>query len=183
MKTASELKVGYIIKLNNEMWKICDINHVKPGKGGAFAQTTLKNIQNNRKLDHRFRVEDKVEKIDIISYPGVFIYNQGKDSVFLNLDNTEEVTITDYEKSCFLTEGLEIELLFIDDILFDVKLPESITCVVEDAPSYIKGQSVSAQDKIAILTNGLKVKVPQFVESGDKILINTETLNFIQRVK
>jgi elongation factor P len=183
MKLASDVKVGYIIKLNNEMWKVCEVNHVKPGKGGAFAQMTLKNIKNNKKLDHRFRVEDKVEKIDIMPSPGVFIYNQGDDSVFLNLETTEEVNITNYEKKYFLTEGLQLELLFIDDVFFDVKLPDSVECVVEDAPSYIKGQSVAAQDKVVTLTNGLKIKAPQFIEAGDKIIVNTETLNFVSRSK
>jgi elongation factor P len=182
---ASEIRIGDIIKINENLFRVTDILHVKPGKGGAFVQATLQNINKPQKREERFRVEEKLEKINIYEEEGMFFYREKNTLVFLNVTTNDEYRINEenFELSDFLEEGSKVSLFLNDNNeLINLKLPKTVQWKVQEAPLYIKGQTESPQDKVVILTNGYKIKTPQSIERGDIIEIRTEDMTFVRRI-
>lgn len=188
---ASELHIGASIKLNNKIWKVVDKMHVKPGKGGAYLQTTLKSLDGT-KLEHRFSSSDNVETIMIEKKEFQFSY-QEKDTVFL-IDNQTYETIevtknTISEKSwhiltTFATEDMSIHVEFADDEIIEITLPNSITVTVETADPVVKGQTAASSYKNATINKGTHILVPPYIESGNKIIVNLyaeKGIEFIER--
>lgn len=178
-KLAGDLKVGNIIEYENGKFKVMKTEHVKPGKGGAFCRTTLQNIEKAQKKEITFRVEEKLNILNIYEKTGTFLYKNDLEYVFLEISTCEEFRCNEPSCKNFLTEGCEV-ILVIDDMdnLLTINLPKVIICEVYMTAGYISGQSVSSQEKSATLTNGEVVKVPQHIKDGDKIKINTETMEF-----
>lgn len=179
---AGDLKRGDIIEIDGQKYKVTDTEHVKPGKGGALMQTVLQNIEKPQKKELRFRVDEKINVIQIYEKPGTFLYKDGSHLVFLDKESLDEFRKNHIENSEFLIEGCDVFLLITsEDVLLDVHFPETIICEVDSTPGFIPGQSASSQEKNASLTNGATVKVPQYIKDGDLIKINTEKMTFISK--
>ncbi|MDA7845271.1 elongation factor P [Rickettsiales bacterium] len=183
---ANALKVGNAIELNGQMWKINSLNHVKPGKGGAFVQASMKNIKTGTKLDKRFRSDENVDKIRCEDVEAIFLFDDGSDLNFSLTDTFEQVAIPKSiigDKVAFLEDSMTVKLSKAEEEIIDIKLPESVVCEVVSTQPKMKHQTVNASTKPAELNNGLTVIVPQFVSEGDKVLIKTEDVTYMERCK
>ena len=182
----NEIKPGMIIDHNNDLWKVIKTQHVKPGKGGAFNQVELKSINKDTKLNERFRSSDNVERIVLEEKKFNFIFEDNNNCHFMEQITFEQMTINKKkigEKAKLLKENLEVTINFFEDNPISVELPISIECKVVNTDATLKGQSVSSSYKPAIITNNLKILVPPFIESGDKITVDSRSLEYIKKVK
>ena len=183
--SGNEIKVGMIIEHNNDLWEVLKTQHVKPGKGGAFNQVEMKSINKETKLNERFRSSDNVERAIIEEIDYSFLYEDKEEFYFINNKTFEQINIKKKligEKSKFLKEGLEIKIGIYNDIPIKIDLPNQINCTIESTDAAIKGQTVSSSYKPAILENGIKIQVPPFIESGDSIIIDTRTMEYVKKI-
>ena len=183
--TANEIKPGMIIEHKNEFWNVLKTQHVKPGKGGAFNQVELKSIIKGTKLNERFRSSETVEKPAVDEKRFNFLYIDGENCHFMNNENFEQVEISKSlagEQYKLLRENLEVNISFMDEKPISIDLPNNIECIIEDTDVAIKNQTASSSYKPATLDCGIKINVPPFVESGEKIIIDTRTLQYVKRV-
>ena len=182
---ANEIRVGMLIEYKNDLWEVLKIQHVKPGKGGAFNQIEMKSINNGTKLNERFRSSETVEKATVEEEKFSFIYKDKDEFVFMNSRSYEQVSIDKNvvgEKEKMLSENLEVVISFYDEKPIQIELPNQIVSEVRETETAIKGQTVSSSYKPAILDNELKIQVPQFINIGDKIIIDTRTLEYLKKV-
>ena len=181
----NEIKPGMIIEHKNDLWEVLKTQHVKPGKGGAFNQVEMKSVNNNTKLNERFRSSDSVEKASLEEQKFNFLYEDENDYYFINPKSFEQINIKKEiieKKGKFLTENLEVIINFYDENALSVNLPNQIQCKIDSTDVALKGQTVSSSYKPAILDNGLKIQVPPFIESGDIILVDTRTIEYVKKV-
>ena len=174
-----------ILEYKNDLWEVLKTQHVKPGKGGAFAQVEMKSLNKNTKLNERFRSNENVEKATLEEIKFNYLYNDGTSYFFMNPKTFDQIDIKKDligEKSKMLTENLEVSINFYDEKPISIELPNQITSKVETTDAAIKGQTVSSSYKPAILENGLNIQVPPFIESGDDIIIDTRTIEYIKKL-
>ena len=182
---ASEIRVGMLLEYKNNLWQVLKTQHVKPGKGGAFAQVEMKSINKNTKLNERFRSSETVEKAAVEEEKFNFLYEDDRNYYFMNPKSFEQIDIKKEivgEKGKFLTENLEVSVSFYNDSPISIDLPNQVTCKIETTDAALKGQTVSSSYKPAKLDNGLNVQVPPFIETGDKVVIDTRNLEYIKKI-
>ena len=183
--TAVEIKPGMIIEYKNDYWNVLKAQHVKPGKGGAFNQVELKSITKGTKLNERFRSSETIEKAEIEEKKFNFLYLDDDNCHFMDNQTFEQISIpkslTD-QKYKLLKENLEVTISFMDEKPLSVDLPNNVECIIDITDAAIKGQTAASSYKPATLDNGLKINVPPFVESGDKIIFDTRTFEYIKKV-
>ncbi len=182
---ATEVRVGMILEYKNDLWEVLKTNHVKPGKGGAFAQVEMKSLNKNTKLNERFRSNENIEKAALEEMKFNFLYSDENDFYFMNPESFEQININKNvvgNKGKMLTENLEVNINFHNDTPLNIILPNQISCEIETTDAAIKGQTVSSSYKPAVLKNGLKIQVPPFIESGDKIIIDTRTMEYVKKI-
>ena len=183
--TAIEIKPGMIIEHKNDYWNVLKTQQFKPGKGGAFNQVELKSIIKGTKLNERFRSSETVEKAEVEEKKFNFLYIDGNNCHFMDNETFEQVEITKFitgEKYKLLKENLEVTIAFMEEKPISIELPNNIECIIESTDVAIKNQTASSSYKPAILDCGLKINVPPFIESGEKIIIDTRTLEYVKRV-
>tara|TARA_B100001996_G_scaffold278424_1_gene218946 strand:- start:946 stop:1506 length:561 start_codon:yes stop_codon:yes gene_type:complete len=181
----NEIKPGMIIEHKNDLWEILKAQHVKPGKGGAFNQVEMKSLNNNTKLNERFRSSDSVEKASLEEQKFNFLYEDEKDYYFINQKTFEQTNIKKKivgNKGKFLTENLEVLINFYNENPLSLDLPKQIECKIESTDVALKGQTVSSSYKPAVLNNGLKIQVPPFIENEDIILVDTRTIEYVKKI-
>ena len=182
---ATEIRVGMILEYKNDLWEVLKTQHVKPGKGGAFAQIEMKSLNKNTKLNERFRSSETVEKAILDEIKFNFLYEDDENYYFMNPKNFDQLNIKKNivgEKGKMLTENLEVNISFFEDNPISVELPNQITSKVESTDASLKGQTVSSSYKPAILDNGINIQVPPFIESGDEIVIDTRTIEYVKKI-
>ncbi len=182
---ASEIRVGMLIEYKNDLWQVLKTQHVKPGKGGAFAQVEMKSVNKNTKLNERFRSSETVEKAALDENKYNFLYEDENNYFFMEPKSFEQVQIKKEvigEKGKLLTENLEVTLSFYNDVPLSIELPKQINCKIETTEAALKGQTVSSSYKPAVLTNGINIQVPPFIETGDEIIIDTRDLEYIKKI-
>ena len=182
---ATEIRVGMILEYKDDLWEVLKTNHVKPGKGGAFAQVEMKSLIKSTKLNERFRSSETVEKAILEEVKFNFIYNDETDFYFMNPETFEQTNLNKNiigEKSKLLSENLEVTINFYNENPLSVTLPNQITCEIDSTDAAIKGQTVSSSYKPAKLTNGINIQVPPFIENGDKIILDTRTMEYIKKI-
>ena len=182
---ASEIRVGMLIEYKDDLWQILKTQHVKPGKGGAFAQVEMKSVNKNTKLNERFRSSESVEKASLDETKFNYLYEDETDYYFMDPKSYEQINIkkeTVGEKGKMLTENLEVNISFYNEKPLAVELPNQVTCTIETTDVALKGQTVSSSYKPAVLDNGVNIQVPPFIESGDKIIVDTRTMEYIKKI-
>ena len=182
---ATEIRVGMLLEHKNDLWQVLKTQHVKPGKGGAFAQVEMKSINKNTKLNERFRSSETVEKASLNETNYNFLYEDEKNYFFMNPKSFEQIEINKEmvgEKGKLLTENLEVTVSFYNESAISVELPNQVTCKIKSTDVALKGQTVSSSYKPAVLENGLNIQVPPFIESEDEIIIDTRTLEYIKKI-
>tara|TARA_B100001057_G_scaffold456549_1_gene504042 strand:+ start:1664 stop:2224 length:561 start_codon:yes stop_codon:yes gene_type:complete len=183
--SAGEIRVGMLLEYKNDLWQVLKTQHVKPGKGGAFAQVEMKSVNKNTKLNERFRSNENVEKASVNEISYNYLYEDESSYFFIEPKTFEQIEIKKNiigEKGKLLTESLEVIISFFDDSPISVELPNQVKCKIESTDVALKGQTVSSSYKPAILNNGLNIQVPPFIESGDEVLIDTRSLEYIKKI-
>ena len=181
----NEIKSGMIIDHNKDLWEVIKTQHVKPGKGGAFNQVELKSINKDTKLNERFRSSDNVERVILEEKKFNFLFKDENNCHFMDQTNFEQVSINKKkigEKAKLLKENLEVIINFFEDNPLSVDLPISIECKVINTDATLKSQTASSSYKPATLENGIKIMVPPFINSDDKIVLSTRTLEYIKKL-
>ena len=182
---ASEIRVGMLIEYKNDLWQVLKTQHVKPGKGGAFAQVEMKSVNKNTKLNERFRSSESVEKASLDEIKFNYLYGDETDYHFMNPKSYEQINIkkeTIGEKGKMLTENLGVSISFYNEKPLTVELPNQVTCTIDTTDVALKGQTVSSSYKPATLDNGINIQVPPFIEGGDKIIVDTRTMEYIKKI-
>ena len=183
--SGNDIRVGMLIEYKDDLWQVLKTQHVKPGKGGAFAQVEMKSVNKNTKLNERFRSNDTVEKASLEEIKFNFLYEDEIDYYFMNPKSFEQINIKKDivgEKGKMLTENLEVCINFYNDKPLMVELPNQVTCKVKTTDVALKGQTVSSSYKPAILENDINIQVPPFIESGDTITIDTRTIKYVKKI-
>ncbi|MDR0967611.1 MAG: elongation factor P, partial [Rickettsiales bacterium] len=178
--------VGWVISLNGRRYSITGLTKVKPGKGGAFVQAEMRDIDTGNKNNERFRAEDKVEKLMVEDIECQFLYDDGTDGYFMNLNDYEQFTMpldAIGEQAKFLQPDMRVSANFISGQPVSITLPKTIVAVVAETEPALKGQTAAGGGKPAVLDNGVRLTVPVFIEVGEKIVVNTETLEYTERAK
>ena len=181
---ASEIRVGMLLEHKNDLWQVIKTQHVKPGKGGAFAQVEMKSVNKNTKLNERFRSNETVEKASLEEVKFNFLYEDENDYFFMEPKSFEQIQIKKDlvgDKGKLLTENLNVTVSFYNEQPISVDLPNQVKCKIETTDAALKGQTVSSSYKPAILDNGLNIQVPPFIEAGDEIVIDTRNLEYIKK--
>jgi len=182
---AGEIRVGMLLEYKNDLWQVLKTQHVKPGKGGAFAQVEMKSVNKNTKLNERFRSSETVEKASLNEIKYNFMYEDENNFFFMDPNSFEQIEVKKDivgEKGKLLTENLEVSVSFYNELPMSVDLPNQVQCKIESTDVALKGQTVSSSYKPAILDNGLSIQVPPFIEAGDEVIIDTRNLEYIKKI-
>ncbi len=186
MYDTSDFRNGLKIEIDGTPFEIIEFLHVKPGKGGAFVRTKLKNLQTGAVLNKTFRSGEKVGKPDLVDRHMQYLYSQGDELVFMDLETYEQFTIPFEkieDKAKFLKENMEVDILYYKNQPISIELPTFVELeVVETEPGF-KGDTATGGTKPAVLETGAKINVPLFINIGDKLKIDTRTGQYVERVK
>ena len=180
----NEIRPGNVLEHNDGLWSAVKVDHVKPGKGGAFAQVELRNLRNGSKLNERFRSADKVERVRLEQKDQQFLYEDGGMLVVMDTETYEQVQLPSEllgERRPFLQDGMTIVVEFYEEEALNATLPQKVTCKIVETEPVVKGQTAANSFKPAILDNGVKVMVPPFVGPDEDIVVNTETMEYSER--
>ncbi len=180
----NEIRPGNVIQHNGSLWAVAKLQHVKPGKGGAFAQVELKNLLNGSKLNERFRSSETVERVRLEQNDYQFLYEADGMLVFMNTESYEQIELqSDFvgERMAFLQDGMMVVVESHDGRPIGVRLPDQVTLEVSETEPVVKGQTAASSNKPAMLENGVRIMVPPFVEAGDKIVVDTNEVTYIKR--
>ncbi|MDQ2095585.1 elongation factor P [Rhodalgimonas zhirmunskyi] len=180
----NEIRPGNVLEHNGGLWAAVKVDHVKPGKGGAFAQVELKNLRNGTKLNERFRSADKVERVRLEQKDQQFLYESDGMLIFMDAETYEQIELpADLlgERRPFLQDGMTIQIEFHESEALNASLPQKVVCKVEETEPVVKGQTAANSFKPAILDNGVKVMVPPFVGPGEDIIVDTLAMEYTAR--
>jgi len=183
--SGNEIKPGMLLEHKDDLWEVLKTQHVKPGKGGAFNQVEMKSVNKGTKLNERFRSSDTIEKASLEEISFNFLYEDENDYHFINQKTFEQINIKKEiigEKGKFLRENLEVKINYYEEKAISVELPNQVNCIIKSTDVALKGQTVSSSYKPAILENGIKIQVPPFIESGDQIVVDTRTIEYIKKI-
>ena len=180
----NEIRPGNVLEHNNGLWAAVKVDHVKPGKGGAFAQVELRNLRNGSKLNERFRSADKVERVRLEQKDQQFLYENDGMLVFMDTETYEQIELpADLlgDRRPFLQDGMTIVMEFHEEEALNATLPQKVICKIVETEPVVTGQTAANRFKPAVLDNGVKVMVPPFVGQDEDIVVNTETMEYAER--
>ena len=182
---AGEIRVGMLLEYKSDLWQVLKTQHVKPGKGGAFAQVEMKSLEKNTKFNERFRSNEIVEKASLEETKFNYLYEDENNHFFMEPKTFEQVEIKKEivgEQGKLLTENLEVIVSFYNENAISIELPNQVKCKIETTDVALKGQTVSSSYKPAKLDNGLNIQVPPFIESDDEVIVDTRNLEYVKKV-
>ena len=180
------IKPGNVIEHKNGLWVATKTSHVKPGKGGAFAQIELKSLKDGSKLNERFRSSENVEKVILEETPYVFLYKENDSLIFMNSQTFEQINVNmDMigDQAAFLQDGMNVIINIYNENPVSIIMPDNCIEEIVEADAVIKGQTVSSSFKPAILKNGVKVMVPGHIEVGTKIVVRPSDCTYVEKAK
>ena len=174
-----------LLEYKDDLWQVLKTQHVKPGKGGAFAQVEMKGVIKNTKLNERFRSSETVEKASLEEINFNYSYEDEDNFFFMDPKSFDQIQIKKSivgQKGKLLTENLEVTISFYNENPISVDLPNQVECKINTTDVALKGQTVSSSYKPATLDNGLSIQVPPFIEAGDKVIIDTKNLEYVKKI-
>lgn len=180
----NEIRPGNVLEHDGGLWVAVKTDHVKPGKGGAFAQVELKNLRDGRKLNERFRSADKVERVRLEQKDMQFLYEDSGQLIFMDTETYDQVQLDAEilgERRPFLQDGMTIVVEFHEVEALNATLPQKVTCRVAETEPVVKGQTAANSFKPAVLDNGVRITVPPFIAQDEMIVVNTETMEYSER--
>ncbi|MFP4108356.1 MAG: elongation factor P [Desulfonatronovibrio sp.] len=184
MLSTTDFRRGLKIEIDNTPYEIVEFLHVKPGKGGAFVRTKLKNMLTGGAIDQTFRSGEKVGKPDMETREMQFLYYDGSGYVFMDMSTYEQVVIADEnmeDKGGFLKDGDTVKTLFYNGQPLDIELPAAVFLKVQETEPGIKGDTVSGASKPATLETGVVINVPLFINEGDVVKVDTRSRGYLGR--
>ena len=182
---AGEIRVGMLLEYKNDLWQVLKTQHVKPGKGGAFAQIEMKSVGRDTKLNERFRSNETVEKASLEETKFNYLYEDEKNYIFMDPKSFEQIEIKKDlvgDQGKLLSENLEVSVSFYNENPISVELPNQVKCKIRTTDAAIKGQTVSSSYKPATLDNGLNIQVPPFIEIDDEVIVDTRNLEYVKKI-
>ncbi|GBE43058.1 MAG TPA: elongation factor P [Rhizobiales bacterium] len=180
----NEIRPGAVIQHKGGLWVAVKIQSVKPGKGGAFNQVELKNLIDGSKLNERFRSSETVERVRLEQKDHQFLYSDGDMLTFMDLETYDQIQLPGDllgERKAFLQDGMTVVVESHEGRPISVSLPDHVTLEVVEAEPVVKGQTAASSNKPAVLENGIRVMVPPFVGTGEKIIVDTNDLTYVKR--
>jgi elongation factor P len=177
-----DIRPGNILEYERGIWKVAKIQHTQPGKGGAYMQVEMKNLQDGRKTNVRFRSADTVERVRLDTKEFQYLYHDGDMLVFMDKDTYEQINLPDDligEAAAFLQDGMEVTLELWDEKPISVELPDQVEATIVEADAVVKGQTASSSYKPALLDNGVRVMVPPHIESGTRIIVDVYERTYV----
>ena len=180
----NEIRPGNVIEHNGGLWVAVKTNAVKPGKGGAYNQVELKNLIDGTKLNERFRAAETVEKVRLEQKDFSYLYEQGEMLVFMDTETYEQLELQkDFvgDRAAFLQDGMTVTVELYEEKPIGISLPDQVTLEISEADPVVKGQTATSSYKPAMLENGIRVMVPPFISSGERIVVDTNELTYIRR--
>ena len=183
---AGAIRIGWVIEYKGKPWTVTKAMHIKPGKGGAFMQVEMKSVEEGTKTNERFRTEDTIEKLMVEEKDCQFLFEDGTGLTFMDSETFDQFTLPSDvlgDSRPFMTDGMEVIISFIDGKPISVELPLQVICTITETEPVVKGQTAASSYKPAILDNGVRVMVPPFIGTGDKIVVGTAEANYVERAK
>ncbi|WP_457647578.1 elongation factor P [Profundibacter sp.] len=180
----NEIRPGNVLEHNDQLWVAVKVGHVKPGKGGAFAQVEMKNLRNGSKLNERFRAADKVERVRLEQKDQQFLYETNGMLVFMDMDTYEQIELpADIlgDRRPFLQDGMMVVIEYHEAEALNATLPQKVTCKVVETEPVVKGQTAAKSFKPALLDNGVRVMVPPFIGQDEDIIVDTVSMEYSER--
>ncbi len=185
--TANSIKAGNILVHNDDLWVVSkNPEHTKPGKGPAYIQVEMKNLKSGTKLNTRFSSSDWIERAQLEQKEFQFLYFEGNNMILMDTENFEQMALNKDiagDKAAFLTDNMLVKVEFHQESPLSIELPQTIIAEVVETSPVIKGATVTSSYKPAILANGVKVMVPSYLCTGEKIVVKTEDSSFVERAK
>ena len=182
----NEIRPGYVIEYQNTLWVAVKTMAVKPGKGPAYNQVELKNLIDGRKLNNRFGSDEKVERGRLEQKDFQYLYKEGDSLVFMDKDNYDQISLAEEfvgERALFLQDGMTVTLELHDERPIGIRLPDYVTLEIVEADPVVKGQTAASSYKPAKLENGLRVMVPPFIGTGEKVVVDTAEITYVRRAE
>ncbi|GAA0632876.1 MULTISPECIES: elongation factor P [Pseudomonadota] len=179
-----DIRPGNILEHEGGIWKVAKIQHTQPGKGGAFMQVEMKNLEDGRKTNIRYRSADTVEKVRLDTKDFQFLFADGDDYVFMDQETYDQITIAAKllgDEAAFLQDGMQVTLELYDERPISVQLPDTIEATIVEADAVVKGQTASSSYKPAILDNGVRVMVPPHISSGTRIVVDVYAKEYVRK--
>ncbi|MGE5399914.1 MAG: elongation factor P [Ignavibacteriales bacterium] len=186
MADTSDFRNGLIIKFKNDLYSIVEFQHVKPGKGGAFVRTTLKNLRNGKVLDNTFRAGESIDIVRVERRKYQYLYKEPAGLVCMDNETYEQLTVPTHlfdDGVRFLKESEEIEILFNGSDIVNVEIPIFINLKVLETEPGFRGDTATNANKPAKLETGATINVPLFINEGDILRVDTRTGSYVERVK
>jgi len=182
----NEIRPGMVIEYDGGLWVAVKSMAVKPGKGPAYNQVELKNLIDGRKLNNRFGSDERVEQARVETKDFQYLYRQELNLVFMNMETYDQIELNEEfvgERAAFLQEGMKVLLEMHDERPIGIQLPSQVTLEIVEADAVVKGQTASSSYKPAKLENGLRVMVPPFITTGERIIVDTNEITYVRRAE
>jgi len=180
------IRPGNVIEHNGRLWAAVKIQHVKPGKGGAFAQVELRDIRDGTKLNERFRSSETVERVILEESTSTFLYAEDENLIFMDSETFEQISVPSSmvgDQAEFLQDGMAVTVNSYEGEAISIELPAQVTVEVLEADAVVKGQTASSSYKPAMVTGNIKVMVPPHIEAGTRIVVKPEDASYVERAK
>ena len=185
MASTSDFRNGMIINFKNDLYEIVEFLHVKPGKGGAFVRTKLKNVRTGSVVENTFRAGEKVDEIRLEKHKMEYLYFDGNNYVLMAPKTYEQTEInSDFlgDKKLFFKENMELTILKNGNEIISIELPTTVNLQVSECDPAIKGNTVTGAMKNAVLETGLKIQVPMFINKKDVVKVDTRSGEYLERI-
>ncbi len=182
----NEIRPGNVIEHQGSLWVATKANAVKPGKGPAYNQVELKNLMDGRKLNERFRASETVERVRLEQKDHTYLFEDGDMLIFMDQESYEQISVPKEligERVAFLQDGMNVIVESHEGRPIGVQLPEQVTLEIIDTEPTVKGQTASSSYKPSTVDNGLRIMVPPYMTVGEKIIVNTETMEYVRRAE
>lgn len=180
----SNLRIGNVIKEKNRLWSVVRMQHTQPGKGGAYFQIELRNIEDQTKQVKRVRSSEELEKVTIVERKASFLFKESTGYVFMDSETYDQIVVSEDtlgDASIFLQEGMVVALSVYEEQVMGVILPKSVEVTVESADAVVKGQTAASSYKNAVLANGVTIKVPSHINSGAVVMVDPNTSEYLEK--
>ena len=180
------IRIGNVLEYKGQLWVVVKTQHVKPGKGGAFNQVEMKDIRHGTKLNERFRSDETVERVRLDQVDYQFLFAEGEELVFMNQSDYEQIHLSKEllgDALPFLVDGMQVTLEMYDGEPISISLPQHVTLTVTETEPVVKGQTAASSYKPAVMDNGVRIMVPPFINSGDKVVVDTSAFEYVERAK
>lgn len=185
-KIANDIRVGNIVIHEKRMWKVLKTEHVKPGKGGAFVQMEMKELKQGTKLNQRFRSEETIDVAHFEVKDYQYLYSSGDIITLMDSETYEQIEVNKEifnGTEIYLQDGMKIIVEIAEEQMISANVPAEVTLLITEAEAVVKGQTAAGSNKPAILENGVRVMVPQFVATGDRIVVKTADSTYVKRAE